>query len=559
MDPELHKAAVQGSVTSLRKLVAERPGILGSKTPQGNTALHIATELGHAGFLKEALGVDCKLLATRNADGDTPLHLAARMGKLDVAELLVSRASAWRAEHSPGSEQEPLFMANKAGDTPLHDAVKQGRSTVALMLLAAEPSVGHTLNMRKESPLHIAAREGLADVVAKIVRQPWVHEKFVPSDSTNGTALHQAVLGGRIRVVEMLLDATPQEQIGLTDSRENNALHYAALKNNARVVRLLLNRKVELAYKRNRDLQSPLHVAACKGSTEAMVELLRHCPDAAETVDSNGRNAFHLAIISGSVDALKCLLKHVRPEEIVNHVDHAGNTPLHLAAALSRIQSTLLLLKDRRVNPCVLNRDGQSARSLLEKRDTTEEMDAYEMYMWKKLKESEASRCKNELLPPVASDQWVRRRRAGNDEFNVGTYTLVGTLIATVSFAATFTMPGGYSQTEGTAIHGHKAEFKIFLISNTVALCSSIVVVFCPTMWAWRDPVEVELKLDQLMWRRRLTNLAFLAMLVSFMTAVYITVEPTTRWPAYLVIAIVASTPAVVFLTLGKETFYVPL
>ncbi|VAH81442.1 unnamed protein product [Triticum turgidum subsp. durum] len=214
MDPALHKAAVQGSVRSLKKLVAENPGILGSKTPQQNTALHIAAELGHAGFAEAALDVDDKLLVSKNADGDTPLHLAARAGKVDVADLLIGRASAWPAEHphhspaaqngkagessrsSPGTAQGPLFMANKVGDTPLHEAVKHGRSAVALKLLDAEPGRGHALNVKQQTPLHIAAREGLADVVAKIVSQPWVHEKFVPSDSVSGTALHQAVLGG---------------------------------------------------------------------------------------------------------------------------------------------------------------------------------------------------------------------------------------------------------------------------------------------------------------------------------------------------------------------------
>jgi hypothetical protein len=75
----------------------------------------------------------------------------------------------------------------------------------------------------------------------------------------------------------------------------------------------------------------------------------------------------------------------------------------------------------------------------------------------------------------------------------------VATLIATVSFAAR------YGQTDGTAIHDHTAAFKIFVISNTVAMCSSFIVIFS-LLWAWQDPVNF--KLDQLKWGHRLTFLA---------------------------------------------------
>ena len=207
MDPALHAAAVQGSVASLRKLAAERPDILGSKTPQENTALHIAAELGHAGFAEEALHVDHKLLVSKNADGDTPLHLAARSGKVGVVELLIAHSFATARDgqtgepspSTPGSAeaQGPLLMANKAGDTPLHEAVKHRRSAVALRLLETEPGRGHVLNVKQQTPLHIAAREGLYDVVAKIVSQPCEHDRFFPSVS--GSALHQAVLSGHER------------------------------------------------------------------------------------------------------------------------------------------------------------------------------------------------------------------------------------------------------------------------------------------------------------------------------------------------------------------------
>ncbi|KAL5198606.1 hypothetical protein ABZP36_002118 [Zizania latifolia] len=81
MDPELRKAAMQGSTARLQELVGSNPKILDSKTPHGNTALHIAATLGHVAFAREALALNSDMLVAKNYDHDTPLHMAARYGK----------------------------------------------------------------------------------------------------------------------------------------------------------------------------------------------------------------------------------------------------------------------------------------------------------------------------------------------------------------------------------------------------------------------------------------------------------------------------------------------
>lgn len=299
---------------------------------------------------------------------------------------------------------------------------------------------------------------------------------------------------------------------------------------------------------RNRDLQSPLHVAAYYGSTEAMREMLTQCPDVLEMVDSDGRNALHVAISIGRVDELRCLLKYVRREEIINQVDRGGNTPLHLAARLNQASLGLLLLTDRRVNPCILNRDGHTARSYIE---TQAPADSLTVYFWKELKKQESIKGKGQQLPPQITPVWLQ-------DFNqyvqlrMGTYTLVATLIATVTFSSTFTMPGGYDQQDGTAILGHRTAFKVFVIANTLAMLSSIVVVF-GFIWARRE--QMNFSTSQVAWSHWLTVIACLSMVASLTTSVYLTVGTKSPWLAYIVISMGCSTPVVMFMMLGRDLF----
>ncbi|XP_029120243.1 uncharacterized protein [Elaeis guineensis] len=554
MDLGLYMAVTQGNVRGLREMVEKDEKILQSSTPQGNTALHLVAKLGRRDLAAEILEKRSSLIIVENAEGDTPLHIAARAGHLEIVSLLIDYASKWPADIRLALE--PLRLANGRGNTALHEAVKHRNIEVALKLLGADPPAGHILNSMKESPLHIAAREGLVSIVNEILQQPWVETmEEMELEAGTGSPLHQAVLGGHDSIVETLLSKR-SDLLEVTDSYGDNALHYAAQKDNAKIVEMLLKEKPSLVYAINSMKRSPLHTAADYGSTHAIKELLKCCPVTIEQVDSEGMNALHVAVMSGRFNALKCLLKTMAFDEIINQGDKDGNTPLHLAAKHSRIQSSILLMKDKRVDPSIKNNDGLTARNLVE---SLERLDTYELYIWKKLKKHEAKVHKKQWNDTVSMSHPLRKKMSKADEhykLSIETYTLVAALIATVTFAATFTIPGGFHQTYGFAILGNQAAFKVFVISNTVAMCSSIVVVFC-FIWAWKDPVRF--KLNQLAWGHRLTVVACLAMIVTLMSAVYLVVHEESLWLAIVVMFIGCSAPILVLAILGKDVLFIPL
>ncbi|KAJ3701249.1 hypothetical protein LUZ61_004954 [Rhynchospora tenuis] len=112
--------------------------------------------------------------------------------------------------------------------------------------------------------------------------------------------------------------------------------------------------------------------------------------------------------------------------------------------------------------------------------------------------------------------------------------SLVAILIATITFAAAFSLPGGYSiyhENEGLPVLVRKPAFKAFLISDTLAMCSSLAVVFIYILARWEDHAFF------LYYRsvtENLMRLAYMSTTVAFATGLYTVLQPNTLWLAIL-------------------------
>lgn len=121
------------------------------------------------------------------------------------------------------------------------------------------------------------------------------------------------------------------------------------------------------------------------------------------------------------------------------------------------------------------------------------------------------------------------------------TLSVVAALLATITFAAGFTIPGGFKD-DGYAIFARNAAFIVFLLSDTYAMCCSMLVLFI-LIWAMVcDPDESLILIDRSIV---ILQQALYGTLVAFMSGVYTVVSHNCLWTA-IVVCVMCSLVAVV-------------
>lgn len=114
------------------------------------------------------------------------------------------------------------------------------------------------------------------------------------------------------------------------------------------------------------------------------------------------------------------------------------------------------------------------------------------------------------------------------------THVIVATLIATLTFTASFTIPGGYdsdqgSHQKGMAILVKNATFKAFIIANTIAvLCSTSSVFLYLTGSAY---IHQYFRVARHVTAKWLILIAMVAMMVAFITGTYSTLSHSLGVP----------------------------
>ncbi|KAL7220248.1 hypothetical protein ACSBR2_013166 [Camellia fascicularis] len=134
-------------------------------------------------------------------------------------------------------------------------------------------------------------------------------------------------------------------------------------------------------------------------------------------------------------------------------------------------------------------------------------------------------------------------------------HLIVATLIATVTFTAGITMPGGYindnkDRNQGMAILTRKAAFVAFVITDTIALTLSVFAVLTYFYAMVDNPTVLKKQLTLAFCQ---TAYALIAMLLAFITGTYAVLAPSR-----LSISVCVIPSILLFIYLYYQCYYLP-
>ncbi|WVZ49490.1 hypothetical protein U9M48_000848 [Paspalum notatum var. saurae] len=383
---------------------------------------------------------------------------------------------------------------------------------------------------RRSNCLHIASIYGHTDFCARVLQQlisspdpSSVSSLLSATNSYGETPLLTAVKNGRESLACQLL-LREYVRHGLHDaiqSRDDghgsNVLHYAIRNGNEELALELIQAEPALSGNTNNNNESPMFVAALRGGGFKRVYTRLLDIEGSAYNGTNASNALHAAVKYNHEDFATQLVQ-TRADvarQLSRQQDGKGDTPMHLIAHFNRVN-----ILENKIFWLILDKDSRA------------ETDIYNLH----------EEIKNKVI--AASREAVKSLT----ETYTGNTSLVAILIATITFAAAFTLPGGYSssaESEGLPIMAKKVAFQAFLIFDTLGMCSSLAVAFICVIARWMD---FEFLLHYRSLTKKLMWFAYMTTTLEFATGLYTVLSPRVHWLAVAICVLSVSLPILITL-----------
>ncbi|KAI8557896.1 hypothetical protein RHMOL_Rhmol04G0046500 [Rhododendron molle] len=460
---------------------------------------------------------------------------------VDDHQLDVAIPSHWRVRNL---EQGTIITI------ALHEALRNGHQDVARYLLGLKPEMATFDNLVGESPLFLAAESRCELFMSDILLSKRPYSTKGP-DGLNALHASRHCCG---TIISELIKQNPDLMRKL-DNRGKAAIHHAVEADYWVLLDRMLKADPSIALFPDAEGYTALLRASRRGCWKICEKILRVCPESIEARNDKGQHVLHLARRSISVPVE--YFGKIPPEmwELVNVGDDEGNTPLHLAVKEDHYVKAILLTSSASIDLGAVNKEGLTALDLCESADWMHIN--RKRLMWFHLRRHGASRGRHPNVHKVPHGRLRFTMHYRDEDMKpfINTLALIAALIATLTFGAAFTMPGGYDSSPdnlvGVATLAKKAALKVFILSDTLAMCCSILSLFL-LLRAMRVDHNVTFALTNT--STTLLRTASYATLVAFISGIFAVIAPKALWVA-IVVCLVCSVAPFFFLPERVQRF----
>ncbi|KAL9995770.1 putative ankyrin repeat-containing domain, PGG domain, ankyrin repeat-containing domain superfamily [Helianthus debilis subsp. tardiflorus] len=590
----LYEASIKGDWKAAKAIIDKNPGLpllRCSITENCETPLHIAASADKSKrmqeFVKNLVGMmETKDLELQNKSFNTALCLAAAAGNVEMVKILVKKNRALLI--IPGSSKMmPLYMAtlfgdhatveylysqsNKLGDDGwthenrawlLQKCVEANLFDIALQIVQDIPelaSSGNVLGVLAKKP------EAFSRTTSNVFKKSfnWVFARpskpVPPKKDGEALQLLRSIWKNVVKLpkkeIDDILRGQPdpvKKDDRLPYNKEDQKLHLLKLisekldKISVEIQKPTLpsssNGTKEPAKAKPTYSSRVLFVAAEVGNTKFIVELIRMYPDLIWKVNENNQSIFHIAVKHRHEGIYNLLYEIGSMKDLITPLkDENENNMLHLVGKSAKQKR----LQD--VSGVAL----QMQRELL----WFQEVEAMIPSSYRERKNKDGL-TPHELFTKEHKDLVVQGEKWMKE--TASQCMVVAALIATIVFAAAFTVPGGYSQggsqggrnqTEGIPVFHYEPTFMVFVVADAISLFASAasILMFLSILtsrYAERDFLQSLPK--KLMLGLSTLFLSMTTMTIAFSVSFFVLYKNGLRWMP-IVISLFAVMPIFLF------------
>ncbi len=330
----LHRAASDGNVEEVSRILTESPDVINDHDSSGYTALHYAALNGHEKVVQILLDRDAEIDCMSHQKTKqiiTPLICAVAGKNIheSIACLLINCGAY-------------VNQRDHAGLTPLHYAAHHGNLRVTQELCEH----GSDINMQDNfgcTPLHRTLTKYISELILGTPDQAAVLPGKTDQNRENPYELENK--SENIRVASFLIDRGADTS--RKDNYENTVLNLATHYSHTEIFKILIDHQAPQKLGINQpDLQgfTPLNWASFFGYEEMAQELIAHGANINNKKYCKGITPLHCALIKPVMPMMRFLM--AKNADVHAKVE-SGLTPLHIATSngARQIEATKMLLE----------------------------------------------------------------------------------------------------------------------------------------------------------------------------------------------------------------------